>query len=90
MTNVQPIPEKGDSTGPSKYSPIAMERIIIQQLLGHLKDNQLVTDCQYAFRFGQSAEDILVYVMYRWAESIETKGDTMAISLDIAKAFDRF
>ncbi|CAG5046898.1 unnamed protein product [Parnassius apollo] len=31
----------------------------------------------------------LVYLTHRWAEAVESKGEALAVSLDIAKAFDR-
>ncbi|TLL64776.1 reverse transcriptase family protein, partial [Acinetobacter baumannii] len=41
------------------------------------------------FRHGRSAGDLLVYLTHRWAEALESKGEALAVSLDIAKAFDR-
>lgn len=66
-----------------------MERIINVQLLGYLEDSQLINDRQYGFRRGRSAGDLLVYLTHRWAEAIESKGEALAVSLDIAKAFDQ-
>lgn len=94
---VHPIPKKGDRSDPSNYRPIAitsllskvMERVINLQLLGYLEEHQLISDRQYGFRHGRSAGDLLVYLTHRWAEAIESKGEALAVSLDIAKAFDR-
>lgn len=94
---VHPIPKKGDRSDPSNYRPIAitsllskvMERIINTQLLSYLEDHQLISDHQYGFRHGRSAGDLLVYLTHLWAEAIESKGEALAASLDIAKAFDR-
>ncbi|CAK1599533.1 unnamed protein product [Parnassius mnemosyne] len=89
---VHPIPKKGDRSDPSNYRPIAitslfskiMESIINCQLMRH----QLISDRQYGFRRGRSAGDLLVYLTHRWAEAVESKGEALAVSLDIAKAFD--
>lgn len=94
---VHPIPKKGDRSNPSNYRPIAitslfskiMESIINRQLLKYLEDQQLLSDQQYGFRRGRSGGDLLVYLTHRWAQAIETKGEALAVSLDIAKAFDR-
>lgn len=94
---VHPIPKKGDRSDPSNYRPIAitslfsktMESIVNCQLLQYLEDHQLLNDRQYGFRRGRSAGDLLVYLSHRWAQAIETKGEALAVSLDIAKAFDR-
>ncbi|CAF4754749.1 unnamed protein product [Pieris macdunnoughi] len=66
-----------------------METIINNQLLRYLEGHQLISDSQYGFRRGRSAGDLLVYLTHRWAEAIESKGEALAVSLDIAKAFDR-
>ncbi|XP_047543257.1 uncharacterized protein K02A2.6-like [Vanessa atalanta] len=94
---VHPIPKKGNRSDPSNYRPIAitslfskvMESIINCQLLRYLEEYQLISDRQYGFRRGRSAGDLLVYLTHRWAEAVESKGEALAASLDIAKAFDR-
>lgn len=94
---VHPIPKKGDGSDPGNYRPIAitsllskiMESIINRQLLQYLDEHQLLDDRQYGFRRGRSAGDLLVYLTHRWAEAVESKGEALAVSLDIAKAFDR-
>ncbi|CAF4908224.1 unnamed protein product [Pieris macdunnoughi] len=97
IASIHPIPKKGDRSDPSNYRPIAitslfskiMETIINSQLLRYLEGHQLISDSQYGFRRGRSAGDLLVYLTHRWAEAIESKGEALAVSLDIAKAFDR-
>lgn len=94
---VHPIPKKGDRSDPCNYRPIAitsllskiMESIINRQLLRYLEEHQLISDRQYGFRQGRSAGDLLVYLTHRWAAAIESKGEALAVSLDMAKAFDR-
>lgn len=94
---VHPIPKKGDRSDPSNYRPIAitslfskiMESIINGQLLRYLEDRQLINDRQYGFRRGRSAGDLLAYLTHRWAMAVESKGEALAVSLDVAKAFDR-
>ncbi|CAK1593890.1 unnamed protein product [Parnassius mnemosyne] len=55
----------------------------------YLEDHQLISDRQYGFRRGRAAGDLLGYLTHRWAEAVESKGEALAVSLDIAKAFDR-
>ena len=96
-THVHPIPKKGDRTDPSSHRPIAiasllskvMERVINSQPLKYLEDRLLISDRQYGFRHRRSAGDLLVYLTHRWAEAVESRGEALAVSLDIAKAFDR-
>ncbi|CAK1588935.1 unnamed protein product [Parnassius mnemosyne] len=59
-----------------------MESNINCQLIRYLEDRQ------YGFRRGRSAGELLVYLTHRWAEAVESKGEVLAVSLDIAKAFD--
>lgn len=91
-------PKQGDYSDPSNYRPIAvtsllskvMERIINIELLGYLEDHQPISDYQYGFRHGRSAGNLLEYLTHRcWAEAVESKGKALAVSLDIAEAFDR-
>lgn len=97
VAHVHPIPKKGDRSDPTNYRPIAitsllskvMERVINSQLLRYLEEHQLISDRQYGFRHGRSAGDLLVYLTHRWGEAIESRGEALAVSLDIAKAFDR-
>ncbi|CAK1577857.1 unnamed protein product [Parnassius mnemosyne] len=66
-----------------------METIINSQLMRYLEDQQLISDRQYGFCRGRSAGDLLGYLTHRWVEAVESKGKALAVSLDIAKAFDR-
>nr|XP_037877023.1 uncharacterized protein LOC110384916 [Bombyx mori] len=94
---VHPIPKKGDRSDPSNYRPIAitsllckiMESIINRQLMGYLEEHQLISDRQYGFRKGRSAGDLLALLTHRWAQAVESRGEALGVSLDIAKAFDR-
>ncbi|CAK1586602.1 unnamed protein product [Parnassius mnemosyne] len=94
---VHPITKKGDGSDPSNYRPIAitslfykvMESIINCLLVRYLEDHQLISDRQYSFRRGRSAGDLLGYLTHRRAEAVESKGEELAVTLDIAKAFDR-
>ncbi|CAG9783827.1 unnamed protein product [Diatraea saccharalis] len=80
----------GDSgAGVEAHPHLIMESIINRQLLRYLEDHQLLNDQQYGFRSGRSAGDLLVYLTHNWATAIETKGEALAVNLDIAKAFDR-
>lgn len=93
---VHPIPKKRSRSDPSNYRlivekerPIVLKECLInRQLPGYLEDHQLINDCQYGFRRSRSTGD-LVYLTHCWAEAVESKGEAMAVSLDIAKAFDR-
>ncbi|XP_013165296.1 PREDICTED: uncharacterized protein LOC106116102 [Papilio xuthus] len=57
--------------------------IIVSEAKNHIGDRQ------YGFRQRRSAGDLLAYLTHRWSEAIEGKGEALAVSLDVAKAFDR-
>ncbi|GBP08150.1 Mariner Mos1 transposase [Eumeta japonica] len=58
-----------------------MESIINRQLLRCFEENKLIKDCQYGFRSGRSAGDLLILLTH-----CESKGKTLAVNLDMAKA----
>ena len=66
-----------------------MESIIKSQLLVYLEDHRLINNRQYGFRHGCSTGDLLGYLTHRWAAAIESKGEGLTVSLDMAKAFDQ-
>ena len=94
---VQPVFKKGDPSDPSNYRPIAItstiskvfESLINSKLTTHLENNHLISDHQYGFRSSRSCGDLLAYVFHTWATSLERFGESVAVALDISKAFDR-
>ena len=97
LANVQPVPKKGSRSDPSNYRPIAvtsllskiMERIIKQNLMDYLETNKLIHDRQYGFRSKRSTGDVMAYLTEVWSHSLHSFGETQAVALDLAKAFDR-
>ncbi|RVE45150.1 hypothetical protein evm_010173 [Chilo suppressalis] len=95
--NVQPVPKKGDRSDPANYRPIAvtsvlckvLEKVLNNHLTRYLEDHSLINDRQYGFRPKRSTGDLLAYLTHIWGEAIDKRGESLAISLDIAKAFDR-
>ena len=49
----------------------------------------MINERQYGFHHGLSTGDLLVDLTHRWAAAIESKGEGLAVSLDMVKAFDR-
>lgn len=94
---VQPIPKKGNKTEPKNYRPIAitsvlaktMEKVINAKIMRFLADTQQLSDHQYGFRSQRSTGDLMTYVTHKWYDTIHKCGETKAVALDIAKAFDR-
>ncbi|CAH2091224.1 unnamed protein product [Euphydryas editha] len=62
-----------------------MERILSNQLLAYLEENDLLSDRQYSFRRKRSTGDLLAYATHIWSKTREI---WRSHSLDISKAFD--
>jgi len=94
---VQPVPKKGDHSNPSNYRPIALtciiskvfESLLNSHFLEHLKSHDLLSDRQYGFRQRRSTGDILAHLTNLWASSLNDRGESCVVALDISKAFDR-
>ncbi|RVE54942.1 hypothetical protein evm_000309 [Chilo suppressalis] len=97
LKNIQPVPKKGDRSDPANYRPIAvtsvlckvLEKVLNNHLTRYLEDHSLIKDRQYGFRPKRSTGDLLAYLTHIWGEAVDKRGESLAISLDIAKAFDR-
>ena len=94
---VQPVPKKGDPADPSNYRPIAItsiiskvfESLINKRIQHHLETNNLISDRQYGFRPGRSCADLLAHVTHTFSDTVRRYGESVAVALDISKAFDR-
>jgi hypothetical protein len=66
-----------------------MEKAINIQIVKYLESHHLINDRQYGFRSHRSTGDLLTYVTDLWSRTVEHNGETLAVALDISKAFDR-
>jgi len=95
--HVVPIHKKGDRSSVNNYRPISItsciskvfESIVNEHILDHIESNNLISDSQYGFRQARSTGDLLTYASHMWSSAAEAFGETRAVSLDVAKAFDR-
>lgn len=92
-----PIPKSGEPpTNPNSYRPIAltaslckiMERIITNRLIWHLESNNLLNPAQTGFRYKRNTIDQIIRLHDAANKSINNKGYTAAVFLDLSKAFD--
>lgn len=94
---VTPIFKKGDKFDASNYRPISLtsaickvaERIIVNQLLKFLSDNNILPDNQHGFLPDRSVTTNLLSAVNAWTSSLDTNVPTDVIYLDFEKAFDR-
>lgn len=91
-------PGKTDGT-PGNYRPIAltsiackiMEKMVLRRLTFHLHSQDLLPEEQYGFREGHSTTDQLLYFCQKIRDAHNKKptNHTVAVFLDLSKAFDR-
>ena len=93
---ISPIYKKGDRFKPSNYRPVSLtsivckvlERIIVDQLAKHVKDNLLQCKQQHGFTPGKSTVTNLLEALNIWSEALMHGIPVDVLYLDYAKAFD--
>ena len=93
---VAPLFKGGNRTEINNYRPISMivnfakllEKIIKNRLMKYLESNNLLSKNQFGFRPGLSTEDALYSVTKFISNSLDNGEKTLAIFLDLKKAFD--
>ena len=65
------------------------EKLVNNRLVDHLEKFGLFTDFQYGFRSSQSTAEFLTVVSDIIPSAFNRSGATLAVALDISKAFDR-
>ncbi|GIX84066.1 probable RNA-directed DNA polymerase from transposon BS [Caerostris extrusa] len=88
-----------DASCMGSYRPIAltcmtcklMERIILRRITFHLMNRNMLPQEQYGFRKGHSTIDQILYFVQRVrdAHNMKPSRHTMAVFLDLTKAFDK-
>ena len=93
-----PILKKGkDKTKAESYRPISltscvgklMERLVNSRLMWHLEQNGKLSPEQAGFRQHRSTEDQVTLVAQSIEDAIQDKKHTLAVWLDMEKAFDK-
>ncbi|GIY90902.1 probable RNA-directed DNA polymerase from transposon BS [Caerostris darwini] len=88
-----------DASCMGSYRPIAltcmtcklMERIILRRITFHLMNRNMLSQEQYGFRKGHSTIDQILYFVQRVrdAHNMKPSRHTIAVFLDLTKAFDK-
>ena len=94
--NVTAIFKKGEKFKPSNYRPIFLaslcckikEHVIISNVLKHLEDFDILTDCQHRFSATRSCETQLLTLTQELLAGIDKKYQHDLIIRDFSKAFD--
>lgn len=93
---VVPIHKDGSKDTPSNYRPISLlsifskllEKIVNIRLVNYLEHNRLLSDKQFGFRRGRSAEDAVVLLTNTVSSAVDQNQRCVGVFLDLAKAFD--
>ena len=91
-----PIYEKSEKRNAANYRPVSLtsivcktlERVIVQQLIEHIKMNHLDCEQQHGFTTGKSVSTNLLEALNIWSEALMHNIPVDVIYLDYAKTFD--
>lgn len=96
VANVTPLFKKGDKSKAGNYRPVSltsipckiMEKVIRDSVFEHLKDNNLLSDCQHGFVEGRSCVTNLIGVLDDWTKLLDEGKPVDTMYIDFSKAFD--
>lgn len=95
--NVTALFKKGDRFKASNYRPVSLtclcckiqEHILTSNILKHLDQHKILTDCQHGFRARRSCETQLITLTHDLVTSLNNGKQQDLIILDFSKAFDK-
>jgi len=96
IARVIPIFKKGDKKDLNNYRPVSLlpsiskiyERIIHEQLMNYFVQNNILSPNQYGFRPKHSTNLAAVEIIDRLTKSLDVGKKSLAIFIDLSKAFD--
>ena len=97
MANVKPIYKKGAKHSPGNYHPVSltsvcckmMESILKDDIVEHLRKQNLINTSQHGFMQGKSCTSNLLSFLEKVTASVDSGVPVDVVYLDFAKAFDR-
>lgn len=96
LAEVVPLHKAGDRHDASSYRPISLisnlakifEKALKNRIVGFIEQERLLSSMQFGFRAGVSTNDALAHVTDYIYDKLDQSIPTIAIFLDLAKAFD--
>ena len=88
--------KKGDITERENYRPLSilsvpskiMEKCVVDKLVEHTENNNLVNSSQWAYKKGLSTELLLVNMTEKWRSALDQRKTVCAVFIDFRKAFE--
>lgn len=93
---IKPLFKEGDKELISNYRPVTLisnfakifEKILKKRLTSFLSKYNILSEMQYGFREGRSTQDAICDLTCKIYDSLDKSEPTLAIFVDLAKAFD--
>ena len=94
--NIKPLYKSKDHDDVTNYRPICMlnaiskilEKVISERLISHLENNNILSNCQYAYRKARNTELAILNLVDKIMENFDRNKITVAVFLDLTRAFD--
>ena len=97
ISNVVPLPKKGDSSDPSNFRPVSLlsniskiqERIVFKHIYNFLMENDLLYKYQSGFLPNHSTTYQLIDIYHHICQTYDNDQFSCMFFCDVSKAFDR-
>ena len=95
-SRITPVEKSGETTDPSNYRPVStlysfaqiFEKLVCLQVLNYVEKHNILTEFQFGFPKGNSAEHATVELTDKLRKAIDQNLSTYGVFLDFSKAFD--